>query len=582
VTSISFTAAGLIDRLSASRQLMARQAANAAGLSGAPGRASDPSRASGTAAGTTVTLGAAATGGASSAVYARPVAAPVSRAWATPPASDDAISQRMARNLDARASLSLADQWSGLGGALLTRFAQAPGTYRQALASDVPAGADLAADVATAASATGAGVTASAVAGTQAPGDAPAVDPTAAALASLDTGATSVALSIRTRSGLSVQLGIQVNQGDNADGIHGLKVEISGSKDLSEAEKAAVAALASGLDKALEGLGQLKAAGLDLSGLTGFDRSVLGSIDLDIKSPRPGAALGSFSLHLGEDKNLLSMSGAAGKLHLKMDPTTAQSDVAPTRKWASIQQYLERIDAAASRGHYDRGVVDQMKDAFQQLQAPGLQDAAEPTRGGASAAAVKGAAASGTPETAGAGSQPSTALAVQLKPAVSKVPQPGGQPTVGEARPPVQAAETGLADFEAGFEADFIKTNRIGSAREAGHGRYQLSQATHTETDPSTEATRITQSVTEQLDSRWQRSLDGGTLRVDLGRYTAHEVKDSSTVSTLIDVARDGRARAARQTDETQSQTDSLILDHRPARVTGTPVHRRWTEPLSL
>ncbi|SEL21909.1 hypothetical protein SAMN05216359_106193 [Roseateles sp. YR242] len=545
-STFSSAGAGWLDRIAASRGLAARQASLSGGVTSSSG---------GTSGVTQVTLGAANGQDAGPVVYTRPVyALQPQRAWGATPEKGDTISALMSRNLGNSATLTLADQWRGLGGALLSRFAQAPETYQQSLVSYL-------APVADAAGVEGVGAADAAAA---------AVDDSEAAaaqaLSGLATGAATVGMSIRTRSGEAIELKILVNSG--ASGGPGLQVEIRGSDKLSAEEKDAVAGLASGLDKALEGLGQRKAARLDLSGLTGFDSGVLAGIDLKVENPQVGAAVESFALHLGTDKRTLALDGAAGEVNLVVDAAMPLGDVAPVRRWASIHQYLEKMEAAGARSHVDRQVLEQMKDAFRFLQAVGTppEDEEAPKAGSSGSSGSSGTSGSSGP--AGA-SAPSGAGVADGTEAV-EVPRETA----------AQALQSGLADFDVSFESDFRKLNRYGAAREAGHARYHLSQSTVTTANAVTGGQSIGQTVSEQLESTWQRSLDGGTLRVDLGNYTAHVVKDSSTVATLIEASADGVAHGLRKTDRQQSQADSTIVDHHLAGTTGTPVHQTWVERL--
>ena len=265
--------------------------------------------------GTQVTLGQSA---GSSVIYAKPQPVELgqfrlTRAWASQDRDD--ISTLMARNLGLGPSASLADRWRGLGGALLSRFAAAPSDYQQTVAEyQAPTAAD-------------------SVAGSA---DAQALDKSA--LSDVSVGAATVSLKIRTQSGQTVELRIATNDGSEAGSSSGLRVEVKSSGTLSQAESAAIAQLADGLDEALEGLGKPGKPQLELGKLMDFDRSVLSGLDLDIKNPKPSQPLSSFSLHVGADGRSVAMKGAAGELAVNLESDAPQ---APARRsarprWTSI------------------------------------------------------------------------------------------------------------------------------------------------------------------------------------------------------------------------------------------------------
>ncbi len=271
------------------------------------------------------------------AVYTKPAAVETTRAWATD--TKDDISTLMARNRDRAPVGSLAEQWRGLGGALLSQLSTTGTGYRQAMVDYV---------------------TAQGTERTQ------AMD--ALAHSGVENGAATVSLKIKTRSGQNVELKILVNTGASG-GNRGIQVEVTSSGKLSDSERKALADLAEGFDQALEGLGQSGKLKMDLSKLMDYDRSALASVDMNVKNPKADQALSTFSLHLGDDQKTLAFKGALGDIAMNVDnalPFGPGASSASQRQTA-INAQLQKFDAAAGRSHADAKLVALFKDVFSQM-----------------------------------------------------------------------------------------------------------------------------------------------------------------------------------------------------------------------
>lgn len=277
-----------------------------------------------------------------STVYDRPTGP--TRSWASAPG--DAISSLMQRNA-ASGTGSLASQWRGLGGALLTRLAEQGGDYRQTLVQHAS------------------GVAAS------------------DALASARDSAVTLQLRIRTQSGTTVELSIAVNRGSGTV-QNGLQVDMRSNGALSDAERQALGALAEGFDKALAGLGRADAPQLDLSGLLAYDDEQLSSLELTVRSPQADDPLRSFSLQANAREKRIDMQGSAGDVSLRLDAAAPLAAAAEDVRQASIAQYLAQFDAAADRGHIGAELVAQLRQAFAQLHGAN-GDQAQPLDGTPSA-----------------------------------------------------------------------------------------------------------------------------------------------------------------------------------------------------
>lgn len=441
-----------------------------------------------------------------SVVYTKPAAVEESaatrrQAWASP-AQDD-VSALMARNSGRSRSEGLAGQWRGLGGALLNQFASTGMAYRQTLVHYSTSG--------------------------MAPAATAALDATA--LAGFSSNAAKVSLSIQTRSGQTVELRIAV---DNASalGRNGLQVEISASGPLSASEKKALAQLADGLDQALEGLGQSDPPQLDITGLAGFDRSALHSLDLVVKNPQADQPLSSFALHLGADRSTLALNGSLGKVDVDVDAAMLLGASSAQQREASLAALLRSFDAAADRSHADSRLVGLFKDAFSQLHT----SAAE-------AAAPTGA----------------------LRPALASQIQP---------------LHSGLADFTASFSGAYERTGRYGGVIETGNVDYRLSQQTVLEPIPGTDDVTATQTQDATLNAQSLRSRGGVMLDTGAGNYDVFTVQDQTRTTTTASTVDGKLAVAQRQTEQNWLQTVQQLANFLVQDERSTPQNRSWIDNL--
>lgn len=536
---ISSAGSGLLDRIGASRAAStALVDASTSTLRQSPA-AVLPTR---------VTIGKS---DADSTVYSDPRAKPgMTRLWSSPPGRDDPISALMARNRGA-SSFSLGNQWRGLGGALLAHFAKTGEDYTQTLVDEMTPDPDGELDALPPEE--------------QAQRAAAILARQTAELAGVATDAPRAGLKIQTRSGQSVELEISVNAG--LDGVAGIQVGLKASGAMSPAERAAIGQLAEGLDRALEGLGRADTVGLDLSGLMSYDRDAIASVDLKAGNSQPGQALDTFSLHLGDDEQSIALKGRAGELSLKVDTDTPLADTPPLQRRAAIQRALDRMDSAGERGHATTALVRQMKAAFQQLQAAVAMDDGDGEEG-----------RDGKP---GAPADPAAdgAKAAAAARALSADPLP-----VTAAPAPVDtdlaSRLSGLADFDASFGGATTRRNRLGMVNEAGQAEYQLSQKT-TAKEAGRGGRSVAQAVSEQLSADFRRAArPDGLLDGHTGDYFATGVRDSRTVTTLIESTADRVTRVLRKTDEQQLKTVTDIEDHRVAHRQSWPSQRSFMERL--
>jgi hypothetical protein len=438
------------------------------------------------------------------------------RLWAA--GHEDPLSALMLSN-SGPDDVKLADHWRGLGGTLLRQLAATGRGSTQTLAEVPPPPEDDAAAVEDAAA------------------PAPVVDAAelqAKALAGVTTGAVKVSLKIATRSGQSIDLEIAVNDGKHG-GTRGLKVQIDSSDALSDGEREALAALADGLDQALEGLGQ-RVPQLDLTRLSEFDGGgELAALDIAVDDPNavgPGqaGALHAFSLHLDKDRKALSLKRVGSEMALSVAGATANTVEGDQRR-AAIDRTLVQIDAAAERGHADPLTVRLFKDAFRQLQAP-PRDA--------------------RPQAPAEGDPPSEA----------------------------QSLQSGLADFEASFRGSSHKPNRFGGLTELGSIDYQIGQKTSSTRQTATGGLSLKQVQTEASDASIQKMR---TVEPDpaLSNYDETDIHDRKTVTTIIDCTRTAVVRALRKTEENRLTAYSSIERNHLTAHREVPLGRSLIERLA-
>lgn len=438
-------------------------------------------------------------------VYTRPVPADepqlsTTRAWASSPQDD--ISALMARSAK-NARGNLAEQWRGLGGAMLSRFASTSTNYRQTMVDYMALGTNGVANTQ----------------GTQ-------------ALNGVQDGAAKVSLKIQTRSGETVELTLLVNSGAGG-GNRGLQLEITSSGKLSSTERDALAKLADGFDRALEGLGQPGRPRLDLAGLMAYDRSVLSRVDLSVQNPGTAQALNSFTLRLDGSQKSVAMKGEAGEIALNLDLATPMGATTAQQREDAIAQHLQQFDAAAQRSHADAELVALFKNTFTQLHAtpPGQAVPQADTL--------------------------SRTLTKQVQPMLS-----------------------GLMDFEARFGGDFEKTNDLDAVKEMGRADYQLSQKTTLQRHGTTGDVSFSQTQSEELTAHYLQSRHGGMLDINAGNYDITKIRDRNTTTTLIETAKDMLTSAVKHTDQQQLLTWEKLVNSRVKEQRETPVNKLSSERL--
>ncbi|VVD68247.1 hypothetical protein [Pandoraea fibrosis] len=165
------------------------------------------------------------------------------------------------------------------------------------------------------------------------------------------------ALTISTASGAKVT----VRLGSSDDG---LSAEFSVAQGtLTDAERDELGKLADAFQSAVNGLAKQPPA-VDFSGLTGFDASVLKSVDLSATLGANGKAPQNISFHADATQRSMHVDGTAGKFDVNVDLTHLQAIGSPKAQAAALDAWLARFGTAQTRGNGDATLMDMFKAAF--------------------------------------------------------------------------------------------------------------------------------------------------------------------------------------------------------------------------
>ena len=255
--------------------------------------------------------------------------------------SDNAISNVMARNASGHTAQN---RLAGLGAALLEHVGNTGASYRQTVAN------------------VGAPESKQKI-------QARATD----ALYSIQGAPTArVELRIQTQSGATVTLNISDQSEAGLNGT-GLSIDIQVNGDLTAAERKALAAMAGGFEKAIQGL----AAGeteIDLEELAQFDQSAIASVDFKtsiygrneygLRYEKLGAQFTADA-----DTRDIQINSPEGEIRMSVDLRQPALWGDATQKAKAVRHYLDGIDRAAERGKADEGLVKMFKSTFSALNA---------------------------------------------------------------------------------------------------------------------------------------------------------------------------------------------------------------------
>jgi hypothetical protein len=420
--------------------------------------------------------------------YAKPVPVdPITLAWATPPA--DNISKVMAQLKSTDSSYLL----SGLGAAALNQFATTQGDFQQS-------------------------VVASPNVAPNGPIDATA---NAAALTDAQYVQNNVGLTIHTASGKEVDISITFGGGSNVGDSLSINVHTSGK--LSAAEQAAVAKLSKGFASALQGITSVPPQ-VDVSGLVGFDPTVLSSVDLKVRDPQ-STNLKTLDFHADAGSRSFAMQGVAGNVSVSVDLSKPALWGSKAQQQTALLGYLNQFDAANARAHGGATLLGQFKDAFSELN-------------------------SSYPVT---GQQPAQALAASALNTKDV------------------SVLSGLADFQASMNGTSDNGSAVQPTTEAGKIDYQVSQ--HTEISGAAKSTGLSVAQTQAatLVASFEQSRAGAMLDTTNGNYDLYRINDSTSATTSFSYADSKLQSASIVNLVNQSEVFEKLVNHKVVEQTSTP-----------
>jgi hypothetical protein len=176
------------------------------------------------------------------------------------------------------------------------------------------------------------------------------------------------ALSVTTASGAQVTVRI-ASSGTGGGDVSGLSLEFSVTKGtLTDAEREQLGKLGDAFQKAINGLAKQPPV-VDFGALTGFDTSVLSSVDLSATLNANGASPQTFAFHADATQRSMHVDGASGKFDVNVDLKNLQAIGSPKAQKAALDAWLDRFDAAKTRGNGDAALMDMFKAAFSGLNA---------------------------------------------------------------------------------------------------------------------------------------------------------------------------------------------------------------------
>ncbi|GJJ00790.1 hypothetical protein RugamoR64_13280 [Duganella rhizosphaerae] len=177
-------------------------------------------------------------------------------------------------------------------------------------------------------------------------------------------------LTVTTKSGVKVSLAL-----DSSD--NGVAVQVQSSGKLSDDERAALAALSGAFQHAIDGLAAVPPK-IDLSGLTGFDSSVLSSVDLHSQIKLNATDTQRLDFHADAKQRSVRFSGPAGEAKIGVDLSQPAAWGSKEQQAKALVNYLHQFDQAASRGHADAELAGLFKDALTEMHSDYGQQPAAP------------------------------------------------------------------------------------------------------------------------------------------------------------------------------------------------------------
>ena len=432
-------------------------------------------------------------------VYSRPARFSRAVAWASPP--NDQVSVLMQKNL--RAGVADDSAWlEGLGVAVFDRLATSPRGFSQTVVDYSQDNAQ-SADAAQVAS--------------------------AQALAAARAAPNRVGLTITTATGKTVNLAVSFVSG-GLGGASSLAVDVQVDGELSADEQKAVAQLSSGFQAALDGLTKVPPE-VNLSGLVGYDASVLSGVDLSVRAMPPlNGELESFAFHADATQRSFSMEGVSGKIALSVDLSQPEIRGSAAQQKEALSDYLAQFDAANRRGHGNAKLIAQFKDAFVQLNSnyPAADELTIPLLSGKDRSVL-----------------------------------------------------SGLADFSASMSGDFTDAAEGRVTTEEGHIEYRMAQSTTISGRDKYSGLAVTQTQRASLKSDFVKSRNGAELDTSTGNYDRYSIRDESSTTTSFSYAKDQLKSASIQRLVDQLESYAKLVDFKVVEERQTPRHEATRQDIS-
>jgi uncharacterized protein YndB with AHSA1/START domain len=375
----------------------------------------------------------------------------------------DSISQLMAGNAMAG---SMSGQFARLGGALLDRFQTTGDNFSQSVT----------------------------------------VSSASAGLAVQD-GQGEVDLTVQTASGTKVQIDMESKDGT-------LTVNLNSSGTLTGTERSALAKLADGFQKAIDGLDGVPPQ-LNLSGLMQYDPSVLSSVNLQVNVS--GEVQGNISakVSLSSSARSVSLADASGTINLNVNTSDSAIWGSTDQRNQAIQSYLAQFDNANAQGHGDTALMSLFKDAFSQMNGD-----------------------YGT--------------------STQQLPGTDNQQWIAQSD---QAMLTGLADFSASITDTTTAPNPV-MPSETDTFAYQVSQSTQTQGD--WQNGQISQTQHSHLQASYHQAVPGHKLEMgkspESQNYEYVKVSDDASSATNIATQRGAIVQATLNQSSSGSTETSEYL----------------------
>lgn len=313
-----------------------------------------------------------------------------------------------------------------------------------------------------------------------------------------------IKLTVQTASGVKVDIDM-----DSEDGTLAVSVHSSGS--LSDAERGALASLADGFQKAIDGLGASPPQ-LDLSGLTQYDTSVLSSVNMQFDVTNDGSGDMSANVALTSSARSVSLTDADGTMTLDVDASDSAILGSGAQRDEAIASYLAQFDNANAKGHGNTALMSMFKDAFTQLNSD-----------------------------AGTSSQ--------------QLPGTTYAPWLAQSD---HAMLTGLADFTASI-ADTASSPNPLLLKQTDTFAYQVSQSTRTEGNALNGA--ISQTQQSHLQASYHQSPSGGEVKLGNSlasqSYDYVQIEDDASSTMNLATQRGNLVQATLDQSSSQSTRQS-------------------------